>query len=178
VKQNEDFFVFAFLNLSKSPHCYDGTQETWRAINNSFLGTLSGDYQPPPLPQPLGPASARLPSMYQQQPQTSAGLQPTLMAALNACQHAAASSPRAQWPQNLQQAGLPPKHGRKPPGSKGQMIRTVVFKRGKDGLQGKSLAESCKSFDTCFLFQRDMAKNGLTSISRVCAGACMSPNEP
>ena len=77
--------------------------------------------------------------MYQQQPQTSAGLQPTLMAALNArCQHATASSP-AQWPQNLQQAGLPP----------------------------KSLAESCKSFDTCFLFQRDMAKNGSTSISRV-----------
>jgi hypothetical protein len=102
VKQNEDFFVFAFLNLSNSPHCYDGTQETWRAIYNSFLGTLYGDYQPPPLPQPLGPASAGLPSMYQQQPQTSAGLQP--------------------WPQNLQQAGLPPKHGRKPPGSKGHEI--------------------------------------------------------
>ena len=58
------------------------------------------------------------------------------------------------------------------------LIHTVVFKRGKDGLQGKSLAESCKSFDTCFLFQRDMAKNGFTSISRVRAGACMSPNEP
>jgi len=44
------------------------------------------------------------------------------MAALNACQHATISSPalRSQWPQNLQQAGLPP----------------------------KSLAESCKSFDT------------------------------
>jgi hypothetical protein len=50
----------------------------------------SAYYAPPPLPQPLGPASAGLPGMYQQQP--SAGLQPQLMAALNACQHAAASS--------------------------------------------------------------------------------------
>jgi len=91
-----------------------------------YIIAVYGDYQPPPLPQPLGPASAGLPSMYQQQPQTSSGLQlPSAdadgMAALNACQHAAASSPRAQWPQNLQQVGLPPKHapkhGRKPPGS-------------------------------------------------------------
>ena len=125
----------------------------------------SAYYQPPPFSQPLGPASAGLPGMYQQQPQTSAGLQPTLMHALNVCKQAAASSP-AQWPQNLQQAGQPPNRGRKPPGSKG-MIRTVVFKRGKDGLQGKPLADSCKSFDTCFLFQRDMPKNGLSTISRV-----------
>jgi hypothetical protein len=125
----------------------------------------SAYYAPPPLPQPLGPASAGLPGMYQQQP--SAGLQPQLMAALNACQHAAASSPAQQWPQNLQQAGSAPKQGRKPPGSRNQNIRTVVFKRGKDGLQGKSLAQSCTTFDTCYLFQRDMAKNGSNSISRV-----------
>jgi hypothetical protein len=125
----------------------------------------SAYYAPPPLPQPLGPASAGLPGMYQQQP--SAGLQPQLMAALNACQHAAASSTAQQWPQNLQQAGSAPKQGRKPPGSRNQNIRTVVFKRGKDGLQGKSLAQSCTTFDTCYLFQRDMAKNGSNSISRV-----------
>ena len=151
---------------------YQQQQQQAAAATPPFSAQMAGAaaasayYQPQPLPQPLGPASAGLPGMHQQQPQTSAGLQPQLMAALNACQHAATSSPAQQWPQNLQQAGLPPKRG-KPPGSKSHHIRTVVFKRGKDGLQGKSLAQSCNSFDTCFLFQRDMAKNGSTSISRV-----------
>ena len=92
------------------------------------------------LPQPLGPASVGLPGMYQQQPQTSAGLQPTLMQALNACQQAAAPSGGAAAAQAWAL--------HKPPGSNGQMKRTGQKREGaKDGLQCKSLAESCKSLD-------------------------------
>ena len=99
-----------------------------------YIIAVYGDYQPPPLPQPLGPASAGLPSMYQQQPQTSSGLQ---LPSADADGRAKCMPARRRQQPTSTVAAEPPAGGAAAQAcaqawaqatwlNKGQMIRTVV----------------------------------------------------